>query len=228
MKITLYVGCGLAHVTEEFRMSMEAMKRDLRNTFEVLEFVGLTAGTERDVYQWDVEHCVETCDLFLAICDEASSGLGYELAIAVRERGIPVLAVAHNDAKVSRLILGAAMCHSNITFKRYTDLKEVKYMLISFAEEVGVLNEETFTFYYEALCSQCGVVTLIPVQKSKSDIPEKVRTKVLEQVRAGIRLKWTINPDEDEVSQLMQRVVCCKNPSHKLSFFDFIWPIGAA
>lgn len=140
MKLTLYVGCGLTHATPEFIAFVEALKRDLRDTFDVLDFVGLIAGTERDVYKWDVEHCVGTCHLFLAICDEASSGLGYELAIAVRERGIPTLMVAHKDTKVTRLILGAAACHDNVTFKRYQDPEEIKPMLISFAEEVGLLK----------------------------------------------------------------------------------------
>ena len=122
---TIYVGCSLTHAPEEFKASVEGFKTALRNEggYEVLEFIGLVGGTAEDVYRWDVEKCVGTCSLFIAICDYPSIGLGYELATAVEKRGVQTLAVAHRDAKVTRLVLG--ITHPRFQFRRYDELSEL-------------------------------------------------------------------------------------------------------
>lgn len=120
--IKIYVGCSLTHASEEFKQSVEDLKNKLRGHKTILDFLGLEAGTEENVYLHDIKN-VETCDLFLAICDHPSLGLGYELATAVEKYGKPTLAVAHNDTKVTRMILG--INHPNFSFKRYKDLSEV-------------------------------------------------------------------------------------------------------
>lgn len=125
---TLYVGCGLTHTSDTFRESIKKLKERLGTSFKILDFVGLTSGTNEDVYRWDIEHCVGTCDVFVAICDEASTGLGFELAIATT-RGIPILAVAQKSSLVTRLVLGAAECNENIHFQRY-DTHEDLYQII--------------------------------------------------------------------------------------------------
>ena len=125
----MYVGCGLTHTSDSFRESIERLKVRLRQQFEMLDFVGLTAGTNGDVYRWDIEHCVGTCDIFIAICDKASTGLGFELAVATT-RGIPILAVAQKDSLVTRLVLGAAACKENIVFLRYDTHEDLHQMII--------------------------------------------------------------------------------------------------
>lgn len=120
----LYVGCSLSHATEEFKNSVEEFKRDLRREgYEVFDFVGLVNGTASDVYKWDLQHCVGECDAFVAICDEPSIGLGWELATA-QQLGKSILALAHTDAKVTRLLLGAAEQEPNVRFERYAQLKD--------------------------------------------------------------------------------------------------------
>src|SRR5690242_15445014 len=118
----LYVGCSLSHSTDEFKDSVEQLKAALRQAgHEVFDFVGLVKGTPKDVYEWDIHHCVADCDVLIAICDEPSIGLGYELCETIR-LGKPVLAVAHADATVTRLVQGAAEVEPNLTFVRYNDL----------------------------------------------------------------------------------------------------------
>jgi hypothetical protein len=127
--VRLYVGCALTLASEEFKASVEAFKDRLRaEGYEVFDFLGLVEGTIADVYKWDIGHCIGDCDIFLAICDLPSIGLGYELCEAVRLKK-PVLAVAHKDTKVTRLLLGAAEVEPNLHFERYDELTDVIPML---------------------------------------------------------------------------------------------------
>jgi hypothetical protein len=118
----LYVGCGLTNAPEAFKQSVECMKGLLKQRYEVFEFVGLVDGTSEDVYRWDIENCVANCDLFVAVCDYPSIGLGWELSEAVGSEK-PVIGVAHESALVTRLVLGAAALKPNFEFFRYHDLE---------------------------------------------------------------------------------------------------------
>jgi hypothetical protein len=120
--LKLYIGCSLTQASEAFKDQVEALKAALRDDgYEVLEFIGLVKGTPKDVYEWDLRHCVGGCDAFVGICDYPSLGLGWELSEAVR-LGKPALAVAHADSKITRLVIGAAEVEPNLTFARYTSL----------------------------------------------------------------------------------------------------------
>ena len=121
-KAQLYVGCSLTTAPEEFKSAVERLKGVLREQgYGVFDFVGLVNGTPKDVYEYDIGHCVQNCDAFIAICDEPSLGLGWELGRAT-DLGKPVLAVAHRDSKITRLVLGAAEVEPNLQFARYDDL----------------------------------------------------------------------------------------------------------
>jgi hypothetical protein len=122
-KRKIYVGCSLAVAPKEFKDSIIALKKLLRHKYEVLEFKGQIAGSNEDVYRWDIEHCVANCDVFVAVCDYPSLGLGWELNEAIR-LDKRVLGVAHTDSVVSRLVLGAAEVKPNFMFERYEDLLE--------------------------------------------------------------------------------------------------------
>jgi hypothetical protein len=115
----LYVGCSLTSAPEEFRAAVENLKDELRaQGHEVFDFVGLVNGTPADVYNWDIGHCVRDCDALIAICDLPSIGLGFELNEAIRLKK-PVLAMAQDDALVTRLLLGATEVEPNLQFVRY-------------------------------------------------------------------------------------------------------------
>lgn len=118
----IYVGCALSQASEEFRASVELLKEELRaHGHEVYDFLGLVKGTTSDVYNWDIGECVANCTAFVAICDFPSLGLGMEMDRAITLNK-PILAVAHQDAVVTRLLLGAAEVEPNVRFERYTDL----------------------------------------------------------------------------------------------------------
>lgn len=147
IKPRLYVGCGLTQASEPFKASVENLKEYLRKDWQIMEFLGLSAGTERDVYQKDIIDNVGGCDAFLGICDEPSIGLGWELreAMALKK---PTLAVAHRDSKVTRLLLGAPEFNPTLIFRRYEDLlKDVPRIvsedlsLIIKAEKLALTNK---------------------------------------------------------------------------------------
>lgn len=134
-KLKLYIGCSLTHAPEEFKSSVEDLKTRLKAQFEVLEFIGLVNGTPTDVYHHDVQTCVGTCDLFVAICDFPSLGLGYELGTAIEKLHKPVLAVAHRDAHITRLVIGIDA--PGFKFKRYDEMAEIFDLVTARAKELS-------------------------------------------------------------------------------------------
>ena len=133
-KFKLYIGCSLTQAPEDFKSSVEDLKDKLKAQFEVLDFIGLVNGTPTDVYHHDVQTCVGTCDLFVAICDLPAIGLGYELGTAIERFKKPVLAVAHKNAHVSRLVIGIDA--PNYEFMRYNELSEVFDLVVARAKEL--------------------------------------------------------------------------------------------
>lgn len=116
----IYVGCGLTHAPEEFRNSVTEFKNSLRECgIVVSEFLGLKGGSAEDVYKWDINKCVRSCIGMIAICDYPSTGLGVEVAVAALDRRIPVLFLASEESRVTRLLLGLEEAESNVSFIRY-------------------------------------------------------------------------------------------------------------
>lgn len=125
---SLYVGCALTHATEDFKQNVQLLKERLKEICHVLEFIGLANGTAQDVYNHDINNCVRECNLFIAICDQASIGLGYELAVQVEDRKMPALAVAHVNSKVTRLVLGISQ--PNFEFQQYRDFDDLYNIIV--------------------------------------------------------------------------------------------------
>lgn len=120
-KLKLYIGCALTHSSPEYIAAVDRTKDALRSEWDVMEFVGVTAGTDKDVFMVDVIQNVRGCDAFIGICDEVSLGLGWEFSEAAN-LGKPMLAAAHADSKISRLITGARYYYPNMEFVRYGDM----------------------------------------------------------------------------------------------------------
>ncbi len=131
---SLYIGCALTHATEEFKQNVQNLKERLKDVCSVLEFIGLIDGTAEDVYNHDINLCVRRCSLFVAICDQASTGLGYELAVQVEDRKRSALAVAHTDSKVTRLVLGIKQ--ANFEFKTYDDFDDLYNIIVKKIESL--------------------------------------------------------------------------------------------
>ena len=121
----LYLGMALTQAPEEFREKFcTELKAALakQGSIELLEFIGLTAGTSADVYHHD-RACTEEADLCLFVVDHPSIGLGMEIMIrqAINK---PMIVCAHKDAEITRMLLG--MCEANdIPFIRYTTVEEI-------------------------------------------------------------------------------------------------------
>ncbi len=120
-RLNIYVGCSLTHATEAFKNAIEDLKKELRNEHIVTDFLGLEKGNERDAYEYNIEN-VKNCNLFVAECSYPSTGLGVEIGTALNLNK-PIIAVAHKDAKVSRLVQGVT--HPKYIFKRYEELSEI-------------------------------------------------------------------------------------------------------
>lgn len=128
----LYIGCSLTQAPEEFKQKVEHAKDTLRTKYEVLDFIGLVNGTANDVYMHDIHTCVATCDVFVAIVDLPSIGLGYELGVAVEKLEKPTLILAHTDAKVTRLVIGIEKPF--VKMVRYTDPSEIPALVGAFVK----------------------------------------------------------------------------------------------
>jgi len=129
-KPTLYVGCALTDAPDDFKDSVEAVKEQLGANWQVLKFLGLVNGTAADVYTQDLGN-VDKSAAFVAITDYPSTGLGMEIGRAT-ELHTPTLLVAQRDARVTRMVLGAAELLPNFDFARYDDLEE---------DLPGIINE---------------------------------------------------------------------------------------
>ncbi len=133
MKKKLYIGCGLTNVPEDkkedFFQSIFEIKKELAKDFEILEFVGVgdlldpNPMSPKEVYEVDMLQRLMKADYFLAICDYPATGLGYEMGVAVEKRGIPVLAMAERNSRVSRSIVGVQQ--PNYTFMYYESMGEI-------------------------------------------------------------------------------------------------------
>ncbi len=125
--IKIYVGFSITGAPQEFIESVQRLRTKLKERYEVMEFVPVSEGAPSDVYRNDIRECVANCDLMVAVCDLPSTGLGYEMACAVEVGDKPVLAVAHHNTKMSRLIMGVD--HGKYTFRRYQRLDEVEELV---------------------------------------------------------------------------------------------------
>ncbi len=125
--IKIYIGFSLTGAPQAFIDSVMRLREQLRDEFEVLEFIPVTEGTPQDVYRNDIKVSVASCDMMVAICDLSSTGLGYEMACAIEVGNKPVLALAQAGTKISRLIMG--IDHDKFSFRRYQHFAEVPELI---------------------------------------------------------------------------------------------------
>lgn len=120
-KPKLYVGCALAHSSQEFKEFISSFKQKIAEEtgIEVLEFLGQVKGTEAEVYKHDIEQ-VHSCDFFVAFVDYPSLGLGMELNEAITQNKKPLLFIKQGLV-LSRMVKGAHDL-GLVRLEQYTDL----------------------------------------------------------------------------------------------------------
>jgi hypothetical protein len=112
---SFYLGHKLTNANPAFLKKMADLKMFLKSQLsdcEFLEFLGMTDGTAGDVYNKDIKENVANCDLFIVFIDEESTGAGIEFGAALYGYGKPILVLATEGVRVSRLCLGAEEHHS--------------------------------------------------------------------------------------------------------------------
>lgn len=102
---SIYIGHALTGAPEEFVNHADAIRQRLRERYQVLDFLGLVAGTARDVYESDA-NCVRTCGAFIALPEVPSTGLGMELQIAI-SISKPTLVLHRTGVRITRMLLGS-------------------------------------------------------------------------------------------------------------------------
>ena len=107
-KKKLYVGCALSKATKEFRDKVFHLRDDLLSEyFEVLKFAwdrktDKSMFSEVNVYEADLA-CVDGADIFVAICDEPSIGLGVEIERAIQKKK-KIFAFHHKDLTIGKIV----------------------------------------------------------------------------------------------------------------------------
>ncbi len=148
-KILIYPGHKLTRADPAFIEKMNVLKAFLEkelSTCALLNFLGVKLGTRGDVYKKDILTNVKTCDLFVAIADEESTGLGIEVGAALWYFGRPILVLYHvsamvqsptsDKAGVSRLIGGAVDYNQEQMIERPISCPEDALMAVKEAIEL--------------------------------------------------------------------------------------------
>lgn len=125
----IYFAASLTQAPKAFADSMAMIRKELAKEFEVLEFYGLGPGDSKDVFHHDMK-CVQNCDFLIADCSYPAIGLGFEIAAALRLNK-PVLALAQQDALVTRLILG--IDDPLYIFTRYRYVSEIPALVSAYS-----------------------------------------------------------------------------------------------
>ena len=126
-KPKLYVGCSLTQAPLEFITSVENLKLKLAESFEILDFFGLADEPDSTkIYNHD-RKCVLESNLFLAICDFPSIGLGMEIGFAIENQKKIIIAY-NSKSKITRMLLGIPKAQ-NIQFCQYQDILEIEKFL---------------------------------------------------------------------------------------------------
>lgn len=125
----VYVGCALNQTTDQFQEMVRSFKSTLTVSHEVLEFKGIGDDSPEEVSDFDLG-CVRACDVFIALCDQPSTGLGIEIGLS-NQLQKPALLVAQSDT-VSKMVRGNHTQNPNCSFRVYSDLEDLLHQTKEF------------------------------------------------------------------------------------------------
>ncbi|MCC6198694.1 hypothetical protein IT401_00540 [Candidatus Nomurabacteria bacterium] len=132
-KLKVYVGCGLTHAPQEYRLMIASFKERLakESWLQVLEFVTpnsvLPKPDAHHIYLNDIHECVGTADAMIGDLTYPSTGLGWELGTAIEKRGIRTLLSFQKGALVSHLPIGAVQANEHVTLHSWESSLEELY-----------------------------------------------------------------------------------------------------
>lgn len=117
----MYLGCALKNAPKEFVDGVIVLRQRIEDElgFEILKFVDLSIEprpTHEEIFLSDMNQ-IANCDCMVAICDEPSFGLGFEVRTALDLKK-PVLMVATEGRVVSSFPQGVNL--PGAAFARYT------------------------------------------------------------------------------------------------------------
>ena len=138
--VSIYVGCALNQTTHEYQEFVNSVKRDLAQTYNLLEFIGIGDETPEQVVAHDL-HCVKTCDYFVALCDQVSTGLGIEIGTA-NALGKPILLCARTQG-VSKMIRGNYIENPRSSFAVYSNKQNLIEMIHRFIDASDILSNNS-------------------------------------------------------------------------------------
>jgi nucleoside 2-deoxyribosyltransferase len=133
--MNVYVGCALKKSSEEYRDFVTEFKSSLQDLpdINVMEFLGLTAGTATDVYTVDLGN-VRDCDAMIAMIDEPSIGLGMEIQYATSLKK-QLLCLNRTGNDVTRMVIGASEL-GLLNLETYDDEEDALVRAASFLQSV--------------------------------------------------------------------------------------------
>lgn len=135
----IYVGCALSHSSKKYRTFIKKIKKEvhkkLKDKVVILEFLGLTSGSDVDVYDTDIGN-VKKCHAFIGFVDKPATGLGYEIGTAIEARKyVPFLILHDVRTNPSRLVTGAVKRHQDRgQLKSYTHTSDAVSSIVHFLE----------------------------------------------------------------------------------------------
>jgi hypothetical protein len=145
-KVRVYIGCALTHASDEYKNQIHQFKKKLREVewIEVLDFWSKegVVPDPYDIYCTDIHDCVGTADAIVAELSNPSTGLGWELGVAVEKLKIRTIMLASSKSRVSHLPIGAPHHEQNghVTMHYYEDsLEEILDLVLKELEEVYAL-----------------------------------------------------------------------------------------
>jgi len=145
-KLKVYISCALTYAPLEYKEQIFTFKDMLRKIpwIEVLDFVMVNSVQEYPdtghIYCNDIYDCVGKAHVLISGVSIPSIGLGWEMGTFNEKHVGPILMCAHEDAKVTKLVLGAVETHPGLSLKRYKE--SITDLLDYFLSELKIIHTQ--------------------------------------------------------------------------------------
>ncbi len=131
-KNKIYVGCSLYNADKAFVKEVLGFKDSLRDKYDILDFFPEGEASIEEIVKTDLQN-VASCDLFVAICDLPSIGLGVEIGKANELKKHTLLCSKISD--ISRMVRGNNYENENSRFFVYKSFQDIEKEVDLFFEQ---------------------------------------------------------------------------------------------